>query len=222
MLVIFDLDNTLIDRDDAFLHCLKELFQRRGCLLTQIDIECIQDQDHSGRNDRAFFCNFLASQYPGLSLNSEEIWTEFQCLPDYVTKNNAVCSLLSKLSRRYALCLLSNGSSSMQRRKLANAGLEPFFDRIFISGELGISKPNIKVFEHVMSTYGVEASQCIMIGDDQLRDIDPARQAGMHSVWFDPQNTGDLSVSVDPRFETYHHIITTLNQVEKAIIACSI
>ncbi len=231
MLIIFDLDNTLIDRDTAFVICLKEIFLHQGCNLQAFDIENIKIQDDSGRNDRMELCDYLARNYPALGLSSDEIWGCFQGLPDHVSRNDSVNTLLYCLSQRYTLCLLSNGSSSMQRRKLAKAGIEDMFEGVFISGELGISKPNINIFKHVLAEYDVMADACIMVGDDVLRDIEPAKQVGMHSIWINPSvlmeacrlgKSEDRSELMRNGSKTYHYTVNHINDVEKAILACSI
>ena len=231
MLIIFDLDNTLIDRDAAFLGCLKEIFLHQGCDLQVNDIENIKIQDDSGKNDRETLCDYLACNYPALGLSSDEIWSFFQGLPEHVFSNHNVHTLLYRLSQFHTLCLLSNGSSFMQRRKLAKAGIEHMFHDVFISGELGICKPDTNIFKHVLVKYDVMADACIMIGDDLLRDIEPAKRMGMHSIWINPSalmETCNPEKNEDKRElmkegpRTYHYTVNHINDVEKAILACSI
>lgn len=218
MLIIFDLDNTLIDRDAAFLLCLKGMFQQQGCDFQIVDIENVKIQDDSGRNDRAELCEYLSRKYPMLGLSSDEVWRCFQSLPAHVVKNHSVNAMLARLSRDYTLCLLSNGSSSMQRRKLVNAGIEHLFSDIFISGELGISKPDIAIFEHVLERYDVSACDCIMVGDDPVRDIEPAKKIGLCSIWLD--KNVEVGIPENRGIGTYHHQINHIKDVEKAILRC--
>lgn len=71
---------------------------------------------------------------------------------------------------------------AMQRDKIASAGLAGQFDGLFISGEVGISKPEPGIFEHACREFGVEMSDCVHIGNSILSDVDGALAAGMTAV----------------------------------------
>jgi len=87
------------------------------------------------------------------------------------------------LHGRCRLALLTNGPSDIQRRKLALTGLEDCFDSVIISGELGIGKPDVRVFQHAAEALEVPPSEIVMIGDSWERDVIGAVNAGMSAVW---------------------------------------
>ena len=53
----------------------------------------------------------------------------------------------------------------MQRDKIASAGLAGQFDGLFISGEVGIAKPEPGIFEHACREFGVPMADCVHIGN---------------------------------------------------------
>jgi FMN phosphatase YigB (HAD superfamily) len=70
------------------------------------------------------------------------------------------------------------------RNILANTGLKEYFDTIVISGELGIEKPDRRIFEAALKALGVKAEDAVMIGNRVDTDIVGANRSGMVSVWF--------------------------------------
>lgn len=91
--------------------------------------------------------------------------------------------VLRALRPHYALAVVTNGFSDLQREKLESARLAPFFDVVLVSAELGYCKPDPRVFEVALERLGVSAAQAVMIGDGLRTDIAGARAAGIRSVW---------------------------------------
>lgn len=89
---------------------------------------------------------------------------------------------LVALHDTHALALLTNGPSDLQREKLAASGLGGYFDVVVASGDLGVGKPDIAVFRHVLERLG-SPPLATMVGDNVERDIDGALAAGIGAVW---------------------------------------
>ena len=70
----------------------------------------------------------------------------------------------------------------MQRQKIRGAGLEGQFDGLFISGEVGIAKPEPGIFEHACRELGVPVADCVHIGNSVVSDVEGALAAGMTAV----------------------------------------
>jgi len=70
----------------------------------------------------------------------------------------------------------------MQREKIRGAGLEGQFDGVYISGEVGVWKPEPGIFEHAARDLGVDASDCVHIGNNIQSDVEGALAAGMRAV----------------------------------------
>ncbi len=70
----------------------------------------------------------------------------------------------------------------MQREKIRGAGLEGQFDGVYISGEVGVWKPEPGIFEHAARDLGVDARDCVHIGNNIQSDVEGALAAGMRAV----------------------------------------
>ncbi len=92
--------------------------------------------------------------------------------------------VLSELSRRVPLVLLSNGIASVQRSRLGISGLQPLFRDILISEEVGLSKPDPRIFHLALQRLGRSRRQVLCVGDSPTADIAGARGAGLDSCWF--------------------------------------
>jgi putative hydrolase of the HAD superfamily len=94
-------------------------------------------------------------------------------------------AVLDDLSRDYQLALVTNGAPDVQREKLGRAALAQHFSVIVISAELGVGKPDRRIFAAALDALGVPADTAVLIGDSLPRDIGGARDAGMRSIWID-------------------------------------
>jgi FMN phosphatase YigB (HAD superfamily) len=83
---------------------------------------------------------------------------------------------------------LSNDLGDWSRKVRERFGLEAFVRDFFISGDLGIRKPDEAVFRRVLDETGLEPSRVLFV-DDREANLDPARRLGMHTVQFAPPGT---------------------------------
>ena len=89
--------------------------------------------------------------------------------------------LLDALREKGKVLLLSNAQSLFTRPELDLLELTGCFDGIYISSEAGFRKPDPRFFRLAMKREGLDAGQCLMIGNDPLCDGQGARDAGMAS-----------------------------------------
>jgi putative hydrolase of the HAD superfamily len=94
-----------------------------------------------------------------------------------------VPACLDELRDSYALALITNGASCLQREKLATAGLSDYFDVVVVSAEFGVGKPDPSIFKHALSELGSHREHAVMIGDSLARDVDGAIAAGLQGLW---------------------------------------
>lgn len=81
--------------------------------------------------------------------------------------------------------ILTNGPSDVQRAKCKRLGLSRYIQRIYISEEIGFSKPYREAFEYVLRDFDVPASEVLMVGDSIENDIQGAEQVGVKAVLID-------------------------------------
>jgi len=102
-------------------------------------------------------------------------------------------ALLEQVKQRAAVAIVSNNLLEEQQEKLRFCGLDPFVDVLVVSGEIGISKPDPRIFELAVQRLGVPPGRAVFV-DDFLKNVDAARAAGLVAVHFQntPQVIADL------------------------------
>ncbi len=98
---------------------------------------------------------------------------------------------LRALPHRPAICAASNGPWQQQHDRLADAGLLDYFDHLFISEDIGYSKPDPRYFDacfaRLRTTHPTAApSATLMLGDSLTADIHGAAACGLATCWYDP------------------------------------
>ena len=100
-------------------------------------------------------------------------------------------TLLSSLLENYKLALLSNAWLEAPRQILRDRGYGRWFDVMMCSYDIGIPKPDLRIFQHTLNLLHVDASEAVMIGDSIKADIEGAINAGLEAVWVDNEDTGE-------------------------------
>lgn len=95
--------------------------------------------------------------------------------------------LLDYLKPKYHLHLITNGFQEVQHTKLSGSGLEPYFETLTVSEEVGVKKPNPEIFHYALRKANATAEESLMIGDEMAVDIDGARAAGIDQILFNPK-----------------------------------
>jgi len=81
--------------------------------------------------------------------------------------------------------IITHGWTVKQAEKIVRLGLLPYLDpkAIFISDQIGISKPNPKLYLTVLNDLGLDASEVMYVGDNLVNDIAPPKSLGMLTTW---------------------------------------
>ncbi|MBL7924395.1 MAG: YjjG family noncanonical pyrimidine nucleotidase [Bacteroidia bacterium] len=98
--------------------------------------------------------------------------------------------LLDSLHPDYRLNIITNGFSETQHIKLRESGIAGYFDHVIISEEVGVHKPDPKIFHHALQIAGAaSAGNCMMIGDTFQTDVFGALNAGLQAVHYAPSGS---------------------------------
>lgn len=101
--------------------------------------------------------------------------------------NRKTLRMLETLERGGAqLALLSNMPARMSERYLREAPWAAYFTRTFFSGQLGMIKPDTRIFDHVLKELAAAPGDVVFI-DDNLPNIEAARSLGLRTVHFGPE-----------------------------------
>ncbi|MCK5246972.1 HAD-IA family hydrolase [Candidatus Bipolaricaulota bacterium] len=98
-----------------------------------------------------------------------------------------VGNLLTDLKPRYQLGLLTNGPTDLQWNKIEALGFDKLFDAIIVAGDVGVYKPDVRVFEMLLGKLGVTSEHSLFVGDTYATDILGAHDTGMYTAWITEQ-----------------------------------
>ena len=93
------------------------------------------------------------------------------------------------LQQNYRLFLASNGTATVQHSRLTSAGLYPYFEKVFVSQELGYNKPAKAFFDACAAQIpGFAPEKAMMVGDSLSSDILGGINAGLPTCWVNPHH----------------------------------
>lgn len=119
--------------------------------------------------------------------------------------------LLDYLAPKYMMAILSNGFIDVQYKKLYGSKLDGYFQRMIISDEIGIQKPDVRIFDYALDETGADMDSVVMIGDNPDADIYGAICAGWRTIYFDRKNQG-ISEDLCP-----DAIVTDLSEIKNLL-----
>ncbi len=115
---------------------------------------------------------------------------------------------VESLHKKYRLYLASNGTATVQKGRLTSANLYRFFEETFISQEIGYNKPSKAYFDGCFARIeGFDTKKAIIVGDSLTSDILGGKNAGLPTVWVNPE--GKPCGAIKPDYE-----IESLTQLE--------
>jgi len=213
--ILFDIDDTLFDRKLAqtkvlriIMHSLPEIF---GTLNNNQVLNAFMQSDRlvlkefdagissEGLRDRRnrLFLNIL-----GLPENIADRISEIYVreLPVCDAPVAGAVQLIGELSGKYELGAVSNGLPDVQYGKLKTIGVRNMLSCIVLSEEVGMRKPDPKIFLHAVRLLGRQPDECLFVGDSYTSDMIGAKKAGMFTCWFNPAKSSIQSEDIKPDF----------------------
>ncbi|MFO1011774.1 MAG: TIGR02253 family HAD-type hydrolase [Planctomycetota bacterium] len=113
------------------------------------------------------------------------------------------------------LGIITHGWTVKQAEKLVRLGLVPYLDpkAVFISDQIGISKPNPKLYLTAVRDLGLEPDEVMYVGDSPEHDIVPPRSIGMITVWAKRASKHGLEKSgAQP-----HHVVSNFDELRRIL-----
>jgi putative hydrolase of the HAD superfamily len=123
---------------------------------------------------------FLAVDYPVESVGHEIVCYCHEFVRQTVKNNLPV---LEALSAKYPLVLVSNFYGNIHT-VLEEFGLSHFFKEVVESAVVGVRKPDPAIFKLGVEALQLIADEVVVVADSFSKDIQPARAAGCHAIWF--------------------------------------
>lgn len=111
--------------------------------------------------------------------------------------------LLIELSKKYYLYLVTNGITHVQKGRIKSGKISRYFTHIFISEQVGYDKPSKEYFEACFEKiHPFRREETILIGDSLTSDMLGGKNAGIKTVWFNPENI-DNKTFIQPDFMVF-------------------
>lgn len=187
--VVFDLDNTLLDRDASVIQFIDDQYDRLVHVLGHIrkDIYMTRfiELDSHGYVWKDKVYKQLTDEFNIKGVTWEKL------LDDYINKFQLNCvpfpnllPMLDKLSAKdLKLGIITNGFGQFQMNTIKALGIEKYFDVILISEWEGIKKPHANIFKRALEKLNVSSQASIYIGDHPINDVRAAQKVGMKGIW---------------------------------------
>ncbi|MBN6888757.1 HAD family hydrolase [Cytobacillus horneckiae] len=187
--VIFDLDGTLLNRDESVKMFIQNQFDRLDKLVNHIPkekyVRRFIELDNRGYVWKDKVYQQLVNEFEITDITWEEL------LQDYLSQFKKNCisfpnlnSMLEELrTNNLVLGLITNGKGQFQMDNIKAMGIEKFFEIILVSEWEGIKKPDPQIFKRALDQLNVSPNECIFVGDHPDNDVKAARNVGMKGIW---------------------------------------
>ena len=208
-IIIFDLDDTLIDNTRASNYAFKRVLEFLNITYSEdLSIRFL-------RFDANYWYNWengLMKIPEYLSNNLNELRSYLRATRfiqffnitdfDYAVKiNDIYCNnlgidigiidgakeILEYLSQKYRLVIATNGPFKAALNKTNKVNFNNYFEAIYCSELLGYSKPNPKFWDSVFRDLKEKRSDVILIGDSLTTDIASGIKNGFDTIWYNPE-----------------------------------
>uniref|UniRef100_A0A1L8DD70 Putative n-acylneuraminate-9-phosphatase-like protein n=1 Tax=Nyssomyia neivai TaxID=330878 RepID=A0A1L8DD70_9DIPT len=202
--IFFDLDNTLVPTRKADAKACTKL------------VDFLQEEHGMSREAALLSTSTFLRTFRRCPDNEElpldewrcHLWSEalpepFKCLSSeihhtwlqlrlrYMSPTAETIKMLESLRAHFFLALITNGPSAAQWEKVNRLNVAKYFDCILVSGELPWEKPDARIFHAACNLLGVQAHQCIMIGDKLETDIQGGKEAKLGATFWLPLTSAE-------------------------------
>ncbi|HKI90406.1 MAG TPA: YjjG family noncanonical pyrimidine nucleotidase [Draconibacterium sp.] len=199
--LFFDLDNTLWDFNTNSYHAMHVVFIKLGLSAFDVDFDhffkVYSKYNYSlwnlyrnrGITKKELTKKRFQDTFDELGitgLDAEQMNNKYlNEMPNQEKLVDGAPEILNYLKKKnYQLFIITNGFKEVQYKKLQNAGIDTYFDKIFISEEVKSPKPSKEIFEYAITSSNASKAKSLMIGDDWETDILGALKFGIDSVYF--------------------------------------
>jgi FMN phosphatase YigB (HAD superfamily) len=186
--VLFDLDNTLIDRESGFRAWATEFIRARG--IDESELSWLEEIDADGFNPRESFFAAVKERFrmpDPVELLVQSYRPALSALIPPVARET-VDALVELRQAAWAIGIVTNGSPT-QADNIEAAGLPALVDGWAVSAIEGIRKPDPRLFAVAARACGCSLTGGWMVGDRPDADIGGAIAAGLRSVWISRDRT---------------------------------
>jgi 2-haloacid dehalogenase len=198
--IIFDADGTLFDYNLAELNAFKDAFNYFGVKFESKYLDKYHQYNQQVWKDfeqgKVTISRLKIKRFEqlvqkiGISINPDELSERYLY---YLSRGTQLIDetedVLKKLSGNVGLILMTNGIKEVQRSRLGLSAIGDYFSDIIISDEVGVAKPDNKIFEIALQRMSVtDKKTVLMVGDNLGSDIKGGLNFGIDTCWYNPNH----------------------------------
>ncbi|MCU9613086.1 HAD-IA family hydrolase [Caldibacillus lycopersici] len=194
--LLFDLDDTLLDRDLAvekiFSIIVDKYYGDVHHLQRNEMLEKFKEYDKRdyGNGDKTNVLESLFAEFPPnnrLPASSiQNFWNTY--FPNCFSIDQTTINMLDTMKQlQVKVGIITNGLTQRQNAKIRNTHLNHWFDTVIISEEVGLRKPDKRIFELALQRLQVLPEEALFVGDDIEKDIGGCQNANIKGIWFNPK-----------------------------------
>lgn len=200
MLILFDLDDTLLDHTFAFDAATTAVHRISGVAISSDEFARRWSASHRRNFDRYLSRELTYEEQRRARVRetvdsrlddaeADRIFDHY--LAAYESSWRLFGDVLPCLNALAGarLGVITNGQPLQQRRKLARFSIADRFEHVVVPEECGHAKPDPRIFAAACAKFGREAGSAVYVGDSYEIDACAARAAGLHGVWLDRSGT---------------------------------
>jgi putative hydrolase of the HAD superfamily len=186
--VIFDLDDTLYDEIDycrsGFAAVARALASMPGVPPDEAIFDSLWKQFNSGNRARTFNSVLEELGVPTAAEIIDKLVSIYRGHRPEIKLPASSQAVLDTLYAKYTLALLTDGFLPAQQLKVEALGIKHYFKSIVYTEALGREfwKPSPAGFERILSELNVEPSQCVYVGDNELKDFIAPNHLGIATI----------------------------------------
>lgn len=187
--VLFDLDNTLLDRRASFRAFAAAFISDRfpdGNLPEDLEsmIAFMEELDRDGYGKKSILYGTIIERWKLRDAVEDLLAGHFEAFSRFVVPDPDMAEVLDALAPRFRLGLVTNGTSDGQHAKIDRLGIRGRFGAVVVSGDIGIHKPDPRIFEICLDALGVAPDRAVYVGDHYENDVIGAGSTGMRAIWY--------------------------------------
>mgnify|MGYP006419775821 FL=1 len=198
--IAFDFCGTLADLLPSSTALLKSFFQKNGIkefLESDIDVALNKALKHAHyssviinteklRSDYYVGFNKLVLKYLEVDTDkAEELYSFFKSHKRHWVLKPGALQIIPELKKRnYKLIIVSNFDSNLEDI-VSKLGIHNEFEGFYVSGNIGLEKPSLEFYNHVITSLACPPQEIVMVGDDIFLDVYPSIESGLNCIHID-------------------------------------
>ena len=200
MIVLLDIDNTLIDFNECARHSIIEIFNNFNLPYCDKVFETFTNENikiwkrlENGEITKSYLranrWNIILEKL-NIVADGPEIEELFEKgIANSAYEVQGAKELLGYLYKKHQLCVVSNGFRAVQENRLNISGFTKYFEKMFFSEDIGINKPQKEFFDYCFNSLdNPEKEDVILIGDSISADIIGGINYNIKTIWFNKKN----------------------------------